>query len=256
MFIFFKFNFFLFSYLKIIMPPRKSTRRPRRRNAKKNRRPARRVRRAAYKGYFRISRLVAAFGITKGITSGLITSGNTNILVFGTPVLSVNGITGFYDVPFSFQFQLSDLQGYTDISNICDRYKIHNASIKIHGGNTAAAVGSNMPWIEYICDSDDAQTPTIAAIREKMGVRSKGFNQQGSVSLYVPKLKVSDTVYNGSLSSAYVVPNRSEWINSSYPSVPHFGLKGVLRAVYLDGSNNGNQMIVDVRLSVSAADLQ
>jgi len=42
----------------------------------------------------------------------------------------------------------------------------------------------------------------------------------------------------------------------AYPEVPHFGLKGVLRSVYLDGSNNSSQMSVDVKLHVLCADLQ
>lgn len=207
-------------------------------------------------GGFKINRLFPAFGITKGATSGLITSGNTNCLEFGTPVLSVNGITGFYDVPFAFTFRLDQLQGYADLTSIADKFKIQRAYITIHGGNNAAAVGSNMPWIEYVEDVDDATVPSIASIREKMGVRNKGFNQQGKLTLPVNKLRVASSVYSGGITSAYMQTSKPVWVDMAYPAVPHYGLKGVLRAVYLDGSNNSNQMIVDVKLQVVCADLQ
>jgi len=207
-------------------------------------------------GQFKITRLMPAFGITKGATAGLITSGNTSVLSFGTPVLSVNGITAFYDVPFSMVFRLDQLTAYTDITQICDRYKLLRATVTIHGGNTAAAVGSNMPWIEYVTDGDDDSPPTISAFREKMGIRNKGFNQQGKLTFSVPALRLASSVYSGGVTSAYINPVKSLWVDAAYPAVPHYGVKGVLRAVYLDGSNNSNQMIVDVKLSVHAADLQ
>lgn len=238
------------------MPVRRFRRRNNKNKKTKRTRKPRVKREAKRYGQFKINRMCTAFGITKGATSGLITSGNTSILNFGTPVLSVNGITSFYDVPFSLQFSLDQLQGYTDITNIADRYKLLSAAITIHGGNTAAAVGSNMPWIEYTADHDDASVPTIASIREKMGVRNKGFNQQGILRLYVPQLRVAQSVYNTTLTSGYAVPGKPTFINTLYPAVPHYGMKGVLRAVYLDGSNNSNQFIVDVRLSAVCADLQ
>lgn len=231
----------------------------RRRNRKYNKRLKRFYRRKVGlrgMGRFTISRLMPAFGITKGASSGLIVSGNTNVLNFGNPVLSVNGITGFYDVPFAFTFRLDQLAGYTDITGICDRFKLLRALITIHGGNTAAAVGSNMPWIEYVTDGDDDTAPTIAQFREKMGARNKGFNQQGKVTISVPKLRLASTIYSGGVTSAYVNPAKSLWVDAGYPAVPHYGVKGVLRAVYMDGSNNSNQMICDVKLTVACADLQ
>lgn len=213
-------------------------------------------RKAPATGGFKISRMMTAFGITKGVSAGNITSGNTNVLNFGTPVLSVNGITGFYDVPFSMAFRIDQLAGYADITNICDKYKILSAHVVIHGGNSAAAVGSNMPWIEYVVDNDDDSVPSIQNIREKMGVRNKGFNQQGSLSLNVPKLRIADVIYSGGITAAYAHPSGNQWVDAAYPNVPHYGIKGVLRAVYLDGSNNSNQFIVDVRLTCHAADLQ
>lgn len=207
-------------------------------------------------GQFKITRLMPAFGITKGATAGLITSGNTNVLSFGTPVLSVNGITAFYDVPFTMVFRLDQLVAHADITSICDRFKLLRASVTIHGGNSAAAVGSNMPWIEYVTDGDDDTVPTISAFREKMGIRNKGFNQQGKLTFTVPTLRVASSVYSGGVTSAYINPAKSLWVDAAYPAVPHYGVKGVLRAVYLDGSNNSNQMIVDVKLSVHCADLQ
>jgi len=207
-------------------------------------------------GGFSISRLYDSIGIKKGLVAGAITSSNSTVLQLGTPVAASNGITNFYDVPFVLTFQLDQLTNYSDITNIADKYKLSSAICTFHAGNNAAVVGSSMPWIEYVQDTDDAAMPSIANIREKMGVRNKGFNQQGILRLTQKRLRVAASVYSGGVTSAYIQPAKSVWVDMAYPSVPHYGIKGVIRSLYLDGSNNSNQMSLDVKLSLLCADLQ
>lgn len=229
------------------------------------RRPRRVVRRrrtrrsgiAGPRGGFILKRKCAAFGVNRGALAGLITSGNTTLLTFGTPVASVNSISNFYDVPFCLQFQLNQLSGYSDIPNIADKYKIKYGSVTWHTGNNAGIAGSNMPWMEYVTDSDDNTPPSISIFREKMGIKSKGFNQMGKLTMSCSP-RVADTIYDSSQNygEGYAVPARPMFINSSYTSVPHFGIKGVLRSVYLDGSNNSTAFTVDFGMTVHCKDLQ
>jgi len=230
---------------------------------RRTRRPARRPRRvvrrrrtrASGSGGFILKRKCAVFGVNRSASAGGITSGNTSLLNFGTPVAATNSINNFYDVPFCIQFRLDQLQGYTDIPNIADKYKIMRCNVSWRCGNNAGIAGSNMPWMEFVNDFDDNTTPGISNIREKMGVRSKGFNQQGMLSMSVSP-RVADTVYGTASASAYSVPSKSLYINSSYTDTVHFGIKGVLRSVYLDGTNNSTAFTVDVGYTVHCKDLQ
>jgi len=229
------------------------TRRPARRPKRVVRR--RRARTGGRQGGFLLKRKCAVFGVNRGAVAGLITSGNTNLLNFGTPVACVNSISNFYDVPFSFQFKLDQLQGYADIPNIADKYKIMRCTVGWRTGNNAGIAGSNLPWMEYVIDHDDSSTPSIANIREKMGVRSKGFSQQGALTMSVAP-RVADAIYGTGLTTSYAIPSKAMYINSAYTDTAHFGIKGVLRSVYLDGSNNSTAFTVDVGMTVHCKDLQ
>lgn len=240
------------------MPPR---RRVYRKNNKKrvNRRAPRR------KGFgpmggFRVVRnipLVCAKGTT---TVGAITSTSTDTLAVGTPVASPTGITNMYDVPFSLFFKLEEVQDYTDITQFADKYKITTASIIAHGSNATSPYGGACSYIQYVVDTDDIVVPTIAQFDQKMGVKNKVFNQTGMVKMYA-KLRTNTSVYDQSQTNstlpAGIVSSRSVWLNSAYPTVPHFGIKGIIRNMYLGGSvSTMSQVAFNIKLTILGADLQ
>lgn len=149
-------------------------------------------------------------------------------LTLGTPV-SNPLISGHYDVPFTMSFNLAQINGYTDFTNLADRYKISKVDVKIlYNANAiagSAALGtfpSMLPIINYIADHDDDAMPTPLALREKMGLRSKTTGNGKFVKFSVRPLP-ANVVAPG---TAFSVPTKSQWINSSYATVPHYGIKG------------------------------
>lgn len=160
-------------------------------------------------------------------------SSTGTILNFGTPVLSFNGaMGGCYDIPFSMQFQLTDVNGYAELTAISERYKLQKVKIDVHGYNNNL-INSNityMPnaWIEYNIDYDDSTVPTISAFEERMGTKTKSFNTGGRLSFTV---RPKTTMYTGG--GYQSIPGRQQYIDTTEPQVPHYGIKGVFRNVNL-----------------------
>ena len=166
-------------------------------------------------------------------------------------------------VPFSMQFSLDQLAQYTDISNFCDRYKIVDVMVKfqfnsdsITGYSTSTQNQPNIvPSVVWVQDYDDANTLTAVEVNAKMGVRRKALNNGSFHSIRV-KPRIAASAYNG-LSTAYTVPKGSQWINTAYPQVPHYGIKGYVENMYLGGITGGASCItVDLTYKVMLKDFQ
>lgn len=158
-----------------------------------------------------------------------------------------------YDVPFSMTFYLNQLDTSSDITNIADKYRIVSAMVKLCTQNIGST-GFAPPWVEYVVDRDDNTVPTISQLTQKMGVRTLGFNQRGQATMYAKPVPAPE-VYNG-VSSGYIVPRRSPYINCTYDGVPHYGIKGVFRNLLLNGAGSAGNIRADVQLTVHAKDLQ
>lgn len=236
------------------MPMKKRTA-PKRKLVRR-RRLARRIPRNP-KGSFVVRRryaLIAMKGDTLG--AGLPVSTNTNVLSLGSAVASLTSGANYYDIPFSLQFQLDQIQSYTDLTNIADRYRLLKHTIKFILNQNTYYSGAPMPFVEFVADSDDSAVPSIAQVTEKMGLRTLTFAQTGvATTACWPKPAIS--TYNG-VSSAYSVPwRKSPYINSTYYSVPHYGIKGVFRNIYLPGTAVANATLsIDINASVHLRDLQ
>ena len=208
------------------------------------------------RGGFRIARLMDLISVKRNV-SGSFTSSNTSVLNLGSAVTAVSGHTGYYDVPFAFTFRLDQLVDYTDIQNICDKYKIVRAQIKFHSGNQSNVYGGAMPYIEYTIDHDDDTVPSIASLRQRMGVKQKGYNQMGQLTLPSFGPKPAGLILGNAGGTGFSVPPRSVWIDTAYSSVPHFGMKGVFRNIVAGSNSTDNSnFTVDVRLTLHCADLQ
>lgn len=180
-------------------------------------------------------------------------------LSLGTPVL-ITGTTNCYDIPFSMLFRLDQLMNSTDITNIADQYRINSVKVSLHVNGVSNIylnnAGSTQPWVEYIQDHDDAVVPSIAQIREKMGVKTKYFSANKFKITMGVRPKIADTIFGSGVSSAYAVGG-SPFINCSYPNAEHYGLKGVLHNVQLSGNANVSSLFDwDVTQYIIAKDLQ
>lgn len=220
------------------------------------------VKRVSYglskKGFLKLYRKLPEIFIQNGIASGTIQTNDPTgtCLTTGTPILEANNLT--YSIPFVMKFCLSQIINSTDITNLCDAYKLKYVSIKCqYLKNTASSTSIGVsPSIMWIQDHDDNSLPTsVDAIREKMGVRVKrfGMNQEFKIGL---SPRVADTVFNTGLPPAYAVA-KPMWINSTYPNTSHYAIKGVFTNVPLfSSSNTTTQFNFDITTLVYGKDFQ
>lgn len=216
-----------------------------------------RIRRNPGNGGFFIQRKLIAPLYIRPSGVGTVTTNDTTLLKLGAPILTGMGIGGSYDVPFAFEFNLSQLAQHTDIANICDRYKITSVNIcaQYNMSNGANVGPTNPTFIQYVLDFDDSVPPSsLSELQAHMGLKNKGFNSNGQIWMKTWP-KVAPEIYNSPTTTAYQVP-RSMFINTSSVVTPHFGLKGVFRNMYLLGALSGTALTFDVTFNVVCKGLQ
>lgn len=213
-----------------------------------------RVNRFRGSGSLAISRKVPMIRIrASGV--GSVGTNNATVLTLGVPTSATSGVTGYYDFPFSLEFHLSDLQTYSDITNICDKYKIAGVHVSFLSANNSGFQTGILPYIEIVSDSNDASLPTISDAEQKMGLKTKSFNQQGRINMnLVPR--IAPYVYNGASTAAFSVASKPMFVNTGYPNVPHYGLKGIIRNFICNATDNTTIFNIDLTYKVIARDLQ
>jgi hypothetical protein len=185
------------------------------------------------------------------------------VLSLGTPV--VNG-SGSYDIPFAMLFRLDQLAEYSDITSLCDKYRLDKVKVELYyqsviNDQLGGASDITMPYIEWVEDNDDNNLMASNAFRAKMGIKTAAFKGAARVATLWAKPKLSQMIWSSSLTTAYEVPTRPLWVDSSYPSVPHYGIKGFIRGMLLpaaSSSYNGmkNSIKWNVTYTVSGKDFQ
>jgi len=217
-------------------------------------------------GGFTVVRKCSDVFLSNGSTAGTVLvrdkdNNVSSIISLGTP--EANPIFGgVYSVPFAMQFKLDDLAQYTDITNICDRYKITKVKLKamynataITGSTVSAPYPSFMPLIKYVVDQDDDSPQTVDQLNAKMNLKAKTLSQGKLVSMSC-RPKVAPAVYNG-IGTAYAIPGKSEWINSGYRTVPHYGIKGYLENFVLQSNSDATSCVTfQIEYTVKVKDLQ
>jgi len=228
-----------------------------RKPARKYKKVARRGYRPATKGMIRLVRKLPEIFIRNSGSLGIPQNNDptATCIILGTPVADAVG--GTYSVPFSMTFRMDQIINHTDMTALCDSYKLSRVNVKLTYQQSVASVNtpSIMPNFSYITDHDDNTPPTINSLREKMGCKTKTFGLNSYVSFGVSP-RVSDTIYNNGITSAYSVA-RPLWINSTYPGAEHYGIKGVLHQVNLASTATVNTAFkFDVTATIYGKDFQ
>lgn len=215
-------------------------------------------------GGFYITRklpLIAVSGTAAGTVA--LADPTTTCLSVGVPTLSTGFSNNVYDIPFTMKFQLNQLSESSDITSICDQYKIQAAYVRLFYNNSNNAYGAaagtgfltSMPFVQYITDHDDGTLPTMTRLRAKMGVKLSTFRNNSSYIGMKVRPKPSMEVY--SAGTAYAVPNTSPYIDTTDDDVPHYAIKGFLCQVpLLDPEQGTAAFTFDVALRVVAKGLQ
>lgn len=189
---------------------------------------------------------------TYGIPTGQLTS----CLTLGTVTASPAG-GDIYDVPFALQFRMGDVVSSLDFQNVFDKYKITSAKVKVQTTlNTAQQNTVPIPFIDYVADKDDWSPSTPADFREKMGTKTKYFSgSRPAITMGVKPVPAAE-IYNTLTFTGYAVPGRAPFINMAYPDVPHYGIKGVIRNLYLPAAIGEATLTWDVSLGLALKDVQ
>lgn len=194
--------------------------------------------------------------VPTNIAGGYSISTSNNSIILGTPVATPAIALQTYDVPFTVKFRLDELTAYTELTSLFDRYKIVSAMVKCNFANYPADTRIPLPYIDYITDYDDASLPTVAGMREKMGVKSKYFSASRPRVTMGVRPRVAQEVFNNGVTTSYSVPRGGTWINAQYPGVEHYSIKGVIRQLYLPNVSGSSPMTWDISYGVALKDVQ
>lgn len=209
-------------------------------------------------GYLKVVRKTGEIFIQNSAIAGVLQINDTtgSCLVLNTTSPVSTGFANTYDIPFAMKFCLSQIINSTDITNLCDRYMLKKTVVRIYFNSNMNAVQSayTLPQITYHTDDDDAVIPTPTNVREKMGAKIKYFGVKNMVQITLYP-RTAPEIFNTGTSTAYAVGKR-QFINSTYPNVEHYGLKGVLQNVNLTTAPFQVGFKFDVEHTIIGRDIQ
>lgn len=177
----------------------------------------------------------------------------------GTPVAVVSGAST-YAVPFTMNFRLSDVINYSEFVTLADRYKINKVTVNIRYNSNAAesSTQSSLPVLFWTNDYDDQSMGTVNSIRERMGVRHKAFTAtRMDIALHC-RPRVAPFVYGEvGVGSGYIVPSKSQFVNSDYSGQPHYGIRGYIDNVFLPAKSGTNFTLftIDITYDLTLKDI-
>jgi len=154
--------------------------------------------------------------------------------------------------PLSFEFKLSDLYTYSEFTSLFDKYRLDKAIVYIQMiTNPDAVVKTNnadnvtvntgpagwntnnwYPKMWYINDHDDSNTTSIAAIKERVGVKCCVM-KPNMVKKITVKPACAVQIYKTAVAAGYG-PKYGQFIDMANSDVPHYGLKCVFDPLGLD----------------------
>jgi len=155
---------------------------------------------------------------------------------YSAPLSMIMNTTQVQSIPWTQQFQLSDVINYTDFTTLFDSYRITKVDyymqlltnpegfVEVPTGLTNKGVEAWYPVMWYVLDDDDSTVPTLAQLREKQGVRRKVLkpNQMIKFSIY-PKFQKQTYAGPGGLVG---YGPATGWLDCADSGVPHYGIKG------------------------------
>jgi len=135
---------------------------------------------------------------------------------------SVGDITSS-STSFSFEPKLSDLQGYTDIQNLFDYYRISAYEITFipnRNSSDITAASAAIPNM-WICNDEDGGGPTAET----------GFMERPTARIWqmvTPRKwmnkapRFAQAIYQGA-TTGYAVGGRTQWVDCTSDGVPYYG---------------------------------
>lgn len=230
---------------KAYKPRRKMVRRPRRRIANPQ-------------GFIKLIRKCPEITIANTAVAGAYTltdpTGNC-LMATGTGVAS--GFLGTFHIPFAMKFSLNQILNSGELTTLCDKYMLKKTVVRLYfnSNNNSILSSSTLPQLTFIQEDDDAGIPALNDVREKMGAKIRYFTNKNMIQITIYPKPTSE-VFNTSLAGSGYSPGKQMWIDAAYPSVEHYGLKGVIQNVNLPTTANTIGFKWDVTHTVYGKDFQ
>lgn len=157
-------------------------------------------------------------------------------------------IVGSYQNSFALNSRLNAVEGYTDFTNLYDRYKITGVKATFMYQSDSSAVNSSsvLPTIMYAVDKDDLTPDGFSAFRQKMDMKRKILTANRPFSVYW-KPKKQMTV-SSLAAEADVISTNVGWNNCAFPGINHLGLKFYCNNLY--GGTAGVASTVQTQLDI------
>lgn len=161
------------------------------------------------------------FPLTKAPSGGTVyrfTRWATNTLTFNE---------GLVDYLNAIQFQLSNVSGVSDFTNLYQEYCISKVELfwypkaNVKGSTTVAAqTTSSIVYTAF--DPNDIVVPaTLQELKEMAGCRTHYGYRPFKLTIYP---KVALAAYDGAF-TGFATPKGYTWLNTDYPTIRHYGLK-------------------------------
>lgn len=149
---------------------------------------------------------------------------------------------GASDLGHAFPFALSLLPNYSEFTNLFDRYRIRQVDVRMALNNrdnstTSVAYPTIWAWM----DDDDASIPASRQVAlERQSVRP--FTYSNSENVY--SVSIQPRWLLDGTSKAGLAP-RDMWVDMSWPSVSHYGLK-----LWVDNYNTARENNITVDATI------
>lgn len=152
----------------------------------------------------------------------------TSINTYDWPVIYTQG----------WDFFLSQLPNYTEFTNLYNEYKVSRIKVKfMYSANSqdvsTALLSTALPTIYTAVDPNDSTLPTsVSELLQYKSFRARRADKPFSVYF---KPQFATAAYSGTFTS-YAA--QTGWIDTSSPSVKHYGLKWIVDPMFYSTGTN------------------
>jgi len=166
----------------------------------------------------------------------------------GSAVISTAATTQFGAVTF----QLSDLPAATSLSTLYDKYRFKSVEVLFRATgmqmNTSTGGSNDAPDFTTVIDFDNASVPTTITQLQRYSTAKVTTATSNHYRHFLPR--TVRPVYISGVSTGYAEGDATEWLDLSYPNIPHYAL---LYALGFGGSNSTFALIPTIKYVVEFA---
>lgn len=147
----------------------------------------------------------------------------------------------------TFQFNLSDINGTTDFTNLFKYYKINAVRVQMYFSQSVTSQDepSRFPNSQLFIFTDINNNGVITGadnilyyLDSQTAKKTVGVTTQRKPIDYLMRTKLANEVYQGPTSTAYTLKN-PDWISTDETTVPHYGMNMLIERVDGDSLTSG-----------------